>query len=423
MSKYNGFVLAMEEDGEDAGVQAVELVPETQAEVEVASGEVSEQTNDIADLDGATASAETDAETLEDVATTMQESVESGEGLDETAAKVADIAVESIMARLGIKSATKVIPSLENFGSKSSRVAATKIALEGVMDKVKQIWQAIVNALKSLGAKIVSFIQGLIKHRATLEKHLKGLQARVAKIDASAKPKEQKLKGGFVKGLSVGGKTDASTAGLVLDTAKELQGVMIAGAKQSGMSDKGEAASATDFANTLNNQAQKLKANGQEAEGDTRLKFYGHFVGGKSLAVGMKGEAFVYELRETEKKAATEAEALSKKELESLLGEAIVVIEQLKGVDKVQKDLETSAKGLQQAAEGHIRSIGAADADPEVTKKANESAKGVRARMSAIVKLGSSLPNAMFNAAKVVGDYVAAGASNLEGKAKEEPKK
>lgn len=415
MSKYNNFVLAMEEDNDNA-IDNVELVPETQAEVEIASGEVSEQTNDIASLDDAAANAETDADTLGDVATTMQESVESGEGLDETAAKVADIAVESIMARLGIRSSQKVIPALENFGSKSSRVAATKIALEGVTDKIKQIWQAIVNALKALGTKIVSFIQGLIKHRGTLEKHLQSVKARVAKIDAGAKPKEAKLKGSFVKALNVDGKTDASTAKMVLETARLIPALVIFGSKNSGVNQAGGVATVVDFSETLSKSASSLKANGQVAEGTTRLKLFGHFAGGKSLAIGAKDGTLVYELQETGKKAAEDAEALSKKDLEVLVDDAIGVLEELKFLDKVQKDLMMASKGLQEAAEGHLRSLTAHNADQEVVKKGNEDAKAVRMRMSTIAKLGSTLPSAMFNAVKGASDYAAAAAGNLEGK-------
>jgi hypothetical protein len=137
----------------DEQVERVQELEEQVAQAEVAEGqaEVAEMA-DIAD------EAVTAIEELADVAEVMSDSVEGdGEGLTEDAAEIAEVAVEAICARLGYKPAKKLMPSLEAFGSTSSRVEATKYALEGIGDTMKKIWEAI----KGFFNRIWEAIKGL----------------------------------------------------------------------------------------------------------------------------------------------------------------------------------------------------------------------------------------------------------------------
>lgn len=139
----------------DEQVERVQELEEQVAQAEVAEGqaEVAEMA-DIAD------EAVTAIEELADVAEVMSDSVEDGgDGLTEDAAEIAEVAVEAICARLGYKPAKKLMPSMEAFGSTSSRVEATKYALEGIQDTMKKIWEAI----KGFFNRIWEAIKGLWK--------------------------------------------------------------------------------------------------------------------------------------------------------------------------------------------------------------------------------------------------------------------
>lgn len=134
-------------------VERVQELEEQVAQAEVAEGqaEVTEMA-DIAD------EAVTAIEELADVAEVMSDSIEGGgDGLTEDAAEIAEVAVEAICARLGYKPTKKLVPSMEAFGSTSSRVEATKYALEGVSDTMKKIWEAI----KGFFNRIWEAIKGL----------------------------------------------------------------------------------------------------------------------------------------------------------------------------------------------------------------------------------------------------------------------
>ncbi len=142
----------------DEQVERVQELEEQVAQAEVAEGQA-----EVAEMADTVEEAVTAIEELADVAGVMEDSIEEegkeGEGLSEDAAEIAEVAVEAICARLGYKPAKKPIPSLEAFGSTSSRLDATKYALEGVADTIKKIWEAI----KGFFSRIWEAIKGLWK--------------------------------------------------------------------------------------------------------------------------------------------------------------------------------------------------------------------------------------------------------------------
>lgn len=207
--RKKGLVLAMEEmdevvpGTEEEVSDAVAEVVETADEVETASVEIEE-------LDEGVESAQDDSETLEKIHEVMEESVEKGEGLDETSAEIAEIAIESICARLGISKRT--MPAMESFGSANSRVVATKIAMEGIQDRLKEVWKAIAGAFKSMWEMIKGFFA---KYLVALE----GTKDAIAKLDAAVKPfddskgsAEEIANKGLASALAVDGKADVSSA-------------------------------------------------------------------------------------------------------------------------------------------------------------------------------------------------------------------
>lgn len=178
MSRRKGLVAAMEEEALLVEGGEVDQAPQELAELPEA--EIAEGTGEIEGDVAAIEDAETDAETLGDVQDVMADSVETGEGLSPEAADMANVVVESICKRLGI--ATKIMPSMESFGSTNSRKASTMLAMEGVGEQIARVWQAIKEAIINLWKKIVAFVKKILNGNLALEKAAKGLKERVAKL-------------------------------------------------------------------------------------------------------------------------------------------------------------------------------------------------------------------------------------------------
>lgn len=136
-------LFAVMEDEIVEPVAAPEVERVAELEEQVAQADVTEAQQETEEAADTVEEAVAAVEELSDVAGVMEDSIEEGEGLTEDAAEIAEVAVESICARLGYKPAKKPIPSMESFGSTSSRLEATKYALEGISDTIKKIWEAI----------------------------------------------------------------------------------------------------------------------------------------------------------------------------------------------------------------------------------------------------------------------------------------
>ena len=431
--RNKGLVFAMEsEEVVDAPVE--EMVPESQAEVETASAEVTEQVGEIESMDGAVVDAEADAGTLGDIQEVMADSVESGEGLTEEAAQIAEVAVESIRARLGMKRDQKVMPAMESFGSKSSRLAATKIAMEGVMETIKSIWANIVKAVKWVWEKIKSFFLALTKNRAALLKHLEGLQGRVKSFTGEV---GKTITGGAVKAFSIDGKCSAATADKVLSDSEKLFKAITVGANNAaGLVNKLTDVKATsvelDKAGTdlLDQLKEAIAPLGTVAsvKGATDgmiVAHFGNLAHGKSVAIASdkegKTKSVSVQLEDNQKEAAKEGAALSKGEMEKVLGSAIALVKSLQSFDKVEKDLERITKACEGVSQAVLKGVvNQAGDNKEVAESLKTAAANIRSLNSMTAKFGASLPSAIFNAAKSAGDYVVA---SLASTAKKEEKK
>lgn len=189
MSRYaRGLFFAMED------AEVTEATPEMDAELQSDIGEIVEDAGDISEDTDVLDSAMEDLDALDDISDVMEESVESGEGLDEDAAEIAQIAVESIYRRLGLRRNTSM-PSLESFGSTSTRVHATKIAMEG-------IGETVINGLKAAGKKIYEMIMAVVNFFKKLSKGVVGLQRAAESLlkDANGVKEDGQKNAGFEDG-------------------------------------------------------------------------------------------------------------------------------------------------------------------------------------------------------------------------------
>lgn len=178
-----GLVFAMEDDT----LEVIPAAPEAEvvpAELEQVVGEVQSEETEISDLNAAIEEAVEDAETLGDVADVLEGSVEpaedgsGGAGIDQPAAEITEIAVEAICARLGINT-SKLMPSMESFGSTGSRVTATRVSLEGVMEALSKAWETIKKAFAALWVKIKSFLASIFDANTRVLNAAKAAQAQL----------------------------------------------------------------------------------------------------------------------------------------------------------------------------------------------------------------------------------------------------
>lgn len=156
MSKYSrGLMMAMEADALEpvdmTSLDTADYVDDL-AESDRALGEDARDIEDDFDM---MQEAFEDMDALDDINDVLADSVDDGEGLSDDAAEMAQIAVESIYRRLGMR-AQNPIPSLESFGGRSARVQATRVAMESIGQSLKKageaIWKFFSNLIDKLRA-------------------------------------------------------------------------------------------------------------------------------------------------------------------------------------------------------------------------------------------------------------------------------
>ena len=174
-----GLVCAMEEiaEQEEIEMELPEDAPAAADSLETDMLEVNERSNKIDETNEAIEEAVEDADTLEDIASVMDESTENG-GMDQTSARVAEIAIESIYARLNVRK-TNAMPAMESFGAKSTRITATKFALENIQTGLKAIWEGIKAAAIKVWSWITSFFQTIMNTAGKLKERAVALAAKV----------------------------------------------------------------------------------------------------------------------------------------------------------------------------------------------------------------------------------------------------
>jgi hypothetical protein len=155
---FKGVVAAMEE-------AEAAIVEEGNTELQAAAAETEAPLAEIseagAEIDSGVENSEqavNDAETLEKTADVMEKTIESGEGMDETTAEIAEITVESACNRLGI---TRTKLSIESFGSKLTCLEATRIAKEETQGFASKAYQGIKAFLVRIYEAIKQFILGI----------------------------------------------------------------------------------------------------------------------------------------------------------------------------------------------------------------------------------------------------------------------
>lgn len=195
-----GLFASFEDDKEE--VAAAEVVEDAQ-NVEADLGAAQDELNEAEEATRVVEQASDDADTLEEVADTLESREESG-GATPEEIEMAEVTVESICNRLGIKKPVSL--AAESFSSRSDRKRQTQLAVEGIREIGDSIWQVILKIYKKIREWIMKAWDYFFDARTKLLARAKALEARVDKVEGT--PKESVIQGSFIEGLIHQGKFD-----------------------------------------------------------------------------------------------------------------------------------------------------------------------------------------------------------------------
>lgn len=213
-------IIALENENEPAPAEAV--VEDAANSAETALLEVNEEAAEGDTSEAAVDEAVEAVSSLESYATALQASLGEG-GISRAGASLMNIGLEHIYGRLGYEAGTTGTVSLENFGQNSSREGATQIALEGVKEKIKEIWNAIIAHIK----KAIEWVKGHFnKIFGTAERLLKRAQALSSAQKPNGQPKEKSFENErLVAALHIGGNIPASLSSELAKVTKVADAV------------------------------------------------------------------------------------------------------------------------------------------------------------------------------------------------------
>ena len=206
MRRYsNRGVVSLEEEGSS------EVVAETTAPASVeaaeAEAEVTESTVDGDDIAADINEGVEVVEALESISDALAISAKNG-GMDKYSAQVVGIATQYMYDRVGLRA--KAMPSLESFGGSSTRIGATQLAMEGIKEKAKELWEYIVKAYKKIIAWATGHLRKLFGAAESMKKRAEAI-AKSADDYRSKKVKDKTFdNAGLVKSLYVGNEVSAA---------------------------------------------------------------------------------------------------------------------------------------------------------------------------------------------------------------------
>ena len=138
------------------------------------------------------------------------ESIAGQGGLDRNGAMILQIGMEQLCGRVGIEmsagSAGINMPSMESFGGASSRIQATKLAMESVKETAKKVWEAIIAAIKRAGEWLKNFWKTLTDSNHRLKGRAEKIKAAVASVKGGAEGEIENA--GLADKLHINGKVE-----------------------------------------------------------------------------------------------------------------------------------------------------------------------------------------------------------------------
>lgn len=228
------------EEGEGTAEVSEVVSPESFEEAEEVESEAEERSEEMEETVSYAEEAYDDIQTLDAIQDTMERSVDEGTGLDETAAQIAEIAVESIRNKLGIKTASEGSFALESFKTKgTTRLQATKLAIEAIEGEKQSIFKRIQAALKWLFEKMSEFVQDFFQNAEKLKEKLVALKADIDSKSDSTEGTVENLESSMqaksvFKALSIDGKVSFETVSKLNANAGEFLAASVDSIKEVG---------------------------------------------------------------------------------------------------------------------------------------------------------------------------------------------
>lgn len=198
MSRFTSLSRRLAIEDADTDIGEVEMVPAPEAEAPAAMAEVTEAGQEVEEITGAIGEASDDIDELETVGEIVSDSIEpevaggaEGPGMEPVAAALAAETVKRLRKKWGLSSPQSMgAPALESFGRASSRKQATRLALLGITDTIKKVWEKIKSFFKGLWEKIrnavVSIFQSNLKTQKRAQTLLKELNTNSNRFNAKA---------------------------------------------------------------------------------------------------------------------------------------------------------------------------------------------------------------------------------------------
>ena len=378
------------------------------------------------------------------VADNLQESVDAGTGISEDAAAATEIAVESIMKRMGVHGYGKVIvASTESFGGSNTRLHATKASLEGVWDTIKEFWKKFKEQVARLFNQIKDFFAKFFDNAEKTKKAAEALKAEVREIGAK-KAKETEMKSSVSKAFSEKGKADAGTVSKILANHSTLltnasaatsnfeqvlnkitglklnsENVTVARAAAGNLSKFADAAGIVRGLTTDVPEKDEVKED-SSAKTKTTIKYAGPLVGNRVVAQEVVESTDAEDgsvklsigLKESSSKPAEKAAVLKDGEMTATLDAVIKLCEKVVAYKKEQSKTEAIGKELSKAADSIVKAMDIQNSTGEdkrskELKTAVSNIKGACTSIQAItMRLTTLAPSMAVSAGNAANQYV-----------------
>lgn len=223
--KKHMFNLGMESLDDETPVD-VSALEKPEEGVEAHLVEVEGQDAELGEAEMAGDQLAADTDTLENLGEVVESAVESGEGMDETAARAVEVGVESIATRWGFK-VQKI--GAESFNG-ANRAQATRVAYEGVMDAVKDAWDTFLKWLQEMINKLRDFWVKYVNAGKSMQKRAEKLSDRLDNLGSKVKNGKDQIGGGWTAKLLLDGKIDpAGVAAMASSLSSDIKSAAAAG--------------------------------------------------------------------------------------------------------------------------------------------------------------------------------------------------
>lgn len=111
-------------------------------------------------------------------------------GMDKQAAALLAVSLQSIMGKFGVD-VVKTLPAMESFEESGGRIGATAVAMEGIGDSIKGMWNALSETISKAGNAVLRWLGSSSAVFTRLSKAASALAAKAE--DSSGTPKKKSL--------------------------------------------------------------------------------------------------------------------------------------------------------------------------------------------------------------------------------------